>query len=344
MRDWARRTDPPNNDASSSGPSSSSSSSGAVVAVVDIGRREVVVGRREIWGPVEVRVPEGRRVGDQVDDDGDDRRRYGPGRRRGETGWGDATCDHGDCGRGRCRGGEGLDRRHHRRVAPQGEFCRIVAGRARAAARRGAGGTPSERASGGGAGGGDGAGSPDESLPVEVRRDRPRVPLRRPRARDVAAPVRGRRRAVVRQTCPTSTAVERVDRDDDDDPRRPRHEATGRRGGGAQRGVPSRPWRICWPYLTARGATTTPRPRLLRRGGTAGTRIWRGTRIDWRWRSGQGGGAPRHRRAEELSRYSGIAVPCGPPTRTMLAETRFSPSSLLSLTPTISRTICSIWR
>jgi hypothetical protein len=48
MRDWARRTDPPNDDASSLGPSSSSSS-GAVV--VDIGRREVVVGRREIWGP-----------------------------------------------------------------------------------------------------------------------------------------------------------------------------------------------------------------------------------------------------------------------------------------------------
>ena len=50
MRDWARRTDPPNDDASSLGPSSSSSS-GAVVALVDIGRREVVVGRREIWGP-----------------------------------------------------------------------------------------------------------------------------------------------------------------------------------------------------------------------------------------------------------------------------------------------------
>ncbi len=37
----------------SSGPSSSSSSSssGAVFAVVDIGRRDAVVGRREIWGP-----------------------------------------------------------------------------------------------------------------------------------------------------------------------------------------------------------------------------------------------------------------------------------------------------
>jgi hypothetical protein len=59
-------------------------------------------------------------------------------------------------------------------------------------------------------------------------------------------------------------------------------------------------------------------------------------------------GRPRHRPAEELraaaSRYSGIVAPCGLPTRTILAETRFALSSLPSLTQTISRTICSIWR
>ena len=59
-------------------------------------------------------------------------------------------------------------------------------------------------------------------------------------------------------------------------------------------------------------------------------------------------GRPRHRPAEELraaaSRYSGIVAPCGLPTRTILAEIRFALSSLPSLTQTISRTICSIWR
>ena len=47
MRDWTRRADPPNDDASLSGPSSSS----VAVIAADIGRREVIVGRREIWGP-----------------------------------------------------------------------------------------------------------------------------------------------------------------------------------------------------------------------------------------------------------------------------------------------------
>ena len=47
MRDWARRADPPDDDVPLSGPSSSSSS-GAVFVVVDIGRRDAVVGRREI--------------------------------------------------------------------------------------------------------------------------------------------------------------------------------------------------------------------------------------------------------------------------------------------------------
>ena len=51
MRNWACRADPPDDDVPSSGPSSSSSSTGAVFAVVDIGRRDAVVGRREIWGP-----------------------------------------------------------------------------------------------------------------------------------------------------------------------------------------------------------------------------------------------------------------------------------------------------
>ncbi len=52
MRDWVRRAYPRDDDLPSSGPSSlSSSSSGAVFAVVDIRRRDAVVGRREIWGP-----------------------------------------------------------------------------------------------------------------------------------------------------------------------------------------------------------------------------------------------------------------------------------------------------
>ena len=71
---------------------------------------------------------------------------------------------------------------------------------------------------------------------IEVRRDRPRVPRRRHRARDVAAPVRCQHRAVVRQARPTTTAGEPVDRDDHDDPRRLCHEATGHQRGGGNGG------------------------------------------------------------------------------------------------------------
>ena len=71
---------------------------------------------------------------------------------------------------------------------------------------------------------------------IEVRRDCPGVPCHRLCARDIAAPVRGQHRAVVRQARPTTTVGERVNRDDHDDPRRLCHEATRRQRGGGNGG------------------------------------------------------------------------------------------------------------